>query len=215
MDYATHYDRLIARARGRVLAGYRERHHVLPRCMGGTDAPANLVDLTPEEHYVAHQLLVKMHTGVRGLAHAAVKMAKQCRGRKAYGWLRRAHARATTAQRLADWKGDDYRARQSERMKGNVLFAGRSHTTDAREKVAISKRGVKRGPLPASWRANLSAAVSGKKRGPLSVEHRAKLSTARIGNKNALGKSPSPETRAKIAAALCARAQRMREVSVG
>ena len=27
--------------------------------MGGTDDEENLVELTPEEHYVAHQLLVK------------------------------------------------------------------------------------------------------------------------------------------------------------
>lgn len=46
MNYAAHYERLIERAKNRVLEGYRERHHILPRCMGGTNAPDNLVDLT-------------------------------------------------------------------------------------------------------------------------------------------------------------------------
>src|SRR3990167_9315455 len=98
MNYALHYDRLIARARSRTLTGYRERHHVLPRCMGGSDASENLVDLTGEEHYVAHQLLVKMYPTVRSLATAAMWMAKRVTGNKAYGWLRRRHALAVVAQ---------------------------------------------------------------------------------------------------------------------
>lgn len=75
MNYSYHYDRLITRARCRILSGYRERHHVIPRCMGGTDAIDNLVNLTPEEHYVAHQLLVKMYPGIRGLIFAIVLMS--------------------------------------------------------------------------------------------------------------------------------------------
>jgi len=29
--------------------------------MGGSDDKSNLVDLTPEEHFLAHQLLLKIH----------------------------------------------------------------------------------------------------------------------------------------------------------
>lgn len=61
MNYKKHYDLPITRGKNRMLEGYVERHHIIPRCMGGTDDLENLVDLTPEEHYVAHQLLVKMN----------------------------------------------------------------------------------------------------------------------------------------------------------
>ena len=74
MNYQAHYDRLIHRARNRVLEGYVERHHVLPKCMGGSDATDNLVQLTAAEHFVAHQLLCKLHPGVKGLAFAVVAM---------------------------------------------------------------------------------------------------------------------------------------------
>ena len=77
MNYTTHYQRLIARARIRALTGYRERHHVIPRCMGGDDSPTNLVGLTPEEHYVAHQLLVKMYPWSKKLLSAVVLMAQR------------------------------------------------------------------------------------------------------------------------------------------
>jgi len=37
---------------------FLERHHILPVCMGGTDDDTNLILLRPEEHYIAHKLLV-------------------------------------------------------------------------------------------------------------------------------------------------------------
>lgn len=61
MNYVAQYLKLIERARNRILDGYKERHRVKPRCLGGDDVQENLVYLTPEEHYVAHQLLVKIY----------------------------------------------------------------------------------------------------------------------------------------------------------
>jgi len=91
MNYTKHYDRLIDRARCRQVEGYTELHHVLPKCMGGDNLEYNLVKLYPEEHYVAHQLLVKMYPNVVGLIWAAVNMSNQTtrRSNKLYGWLRR------------------------------------------------------------------------------------------------------------------------------
>ena len=38
-----------------------ELHHILPRCLGGSDEKENLVLLTPREHFLAHYLLWKIH----------------------------------------------------------------------------------------------------------------------------------------------------------
>jgi len=94
MNYQLIYDRIVARGKERVLEGYKERHHIVPRCFGGTDDPDNLVELTPEEHYVCHQLLVKIHPGHVGLIYAANMMATcDAHGgrsvNKRYGWLKR------------------------------------------------------------------------------------------------------------------------------
>ena len=35
MNYQRIHDAIIDRARNRTLQGYREKHHVIPRCMGG------------------------------------------------------------------------------------------------------------------------------------------------------------------------------------
>ena len=97
MNYLAHYTRLITRARDRVLSSHTESHHIIPRCIGGTDEKTNLVDLTPEEHYTAHQLLVKIYPDNRELIHAAVMMTVEGKNHnrsknKLYGWLRRKHS---------------------------------------------------------------------------------------------------------------------------
>jgi group I intron endonuclease len=56
------YDQLInniLNARGRFSCGdeYHERHHIVPKCMGGSDDEENLIDLFAREHFEAHRLL--------------------------------------------------------------------------------------------------------------------------------------------------------------
>ena len=36
-------------------------HHIIPKHMGGTDDPTNLIELTVEEHAEAHRLLYEQH----------------------------------------------------------------------------------------------------------------------------------------------------------
>ena len=60
MNYQKIYNKLINRAKNRNIMGYVEKHHIIPKCLGGEDCKTNLVNLTPEEHYLAHQLLVKI-----------------------------------------------------------------------------------------------------------------------------------------------------------
>lgn len=89
MNYVQIYDRLIQRALQRIPEGYVERHHIIPRCMGGDDDNTNLVALTPEEHFLAHILLVKIHPDHRNLIFAVQKMTQGRSRNKMYGWLKR------------------------------------------------------------------------------------------------------------------------------
>jgi hypothetical protein len=94
MDYKKIYNALIDRARNRVLDCYKEKHHIIPKCIGGTDDQLNLVDLTPEEHYVAHQLLVKLYPKHVGIARAVAMMISNRPNNKMYGWVRRRFSEA-------------------------------------------------------------------------------------------------------------------------
>lgn len=65
MDYQRIYREFIndRKAREADLKGYTERHHILPRCIGGGDNACNLIRLTAEDHIFAHLLLAKAYGG--------------------------------------------------------------------------------------------------------------------------------------------------------
>lgn len=93
MNYHNIYLKLIERSKSRTLEGYVEKHHILPRCMGGSDDIENIVILTAEEHYVAHQLLAKIYPDNSALTYAAHMMVRNRPSNKYYGWLRKRFAK--------------------------------------------------------------------------------------------------------------------------
>lgn len=94
MNYQKIYHLLVERGKSRTIDDFTETHHILPKCMGGTDEASNLVELTPEEHYLAHQLLCKLYPFNGALAIAASMMSCNRPTNKLYGWIRRRHALA-------------------------------------------------------------------------------------------------------------------------
>ncbi len=72
MNYQLIHDSIIDRAKTRVLPKevYTERHHIKPRCMGGSDDKSNLVDLTAKEHFIVHKLLVEIYPTSNELVNA-------------------------------------------------------------------------------------------------------------------------------------------------
>lgn len=69
MNYQRIYDALMAsRKANKTPDSYHEKHHIIPRSMGGTDENSNLVELTGREHYLAHWLLARIHGGSQWVA---------------------------------------------------------------------------------------------------------------------------------------------------
>lgn len=60
MNYQDFINDILNR-RGRFNCGdqYHERHHIKPKCMGGTNDKENLIDLFAQEHFIAHKLLAE------------------------------------------------------------------------------------------------------------------------------------------------------------
>lgn len=109
MNYNKIYDALITRGKNRVLEGYKEKHHIVPRCLGGTDDKENLVDLTGREHFIAHLLLVKINNNHRSLVRAATYMCSSSNSHglnrsrnRLYGWLREQFSLAHSLGQLGD-----------------------------------------------------------------------------------------------------------------
>lgn len=78
MDYQKVYNALILKRTAKPLKKtkelYTELHHIVPRCLGGSDDKENLVRLTAREHFIAHRLLTKIHVGHTKLALSVILM---------------------------------------------------------------------------------------------------------------------------------------------
>lgn len=205
MNYRQHHDLLVDRARHRVINAYTERHHVIPRCLGGSNDALNIVLLTPEEHFMAHKFLVKLHPDHLGLLTALMLMSRNPDGgprqnNKLFGWIRRKLSKRRTGMKSTD------------AMKAAVSKAqkGRRRSQEWIERMIALNRGKKRSPEVVQ---RIKAAVIGPCRTP---EFREKISRIHKGRKHSaqskenmrrahMGKVTSEATKAKLSAAAMGR----------
>jgi 5-methylcytosine-specific restriction endonuclease McrA len=78
MEYEKIYNSICQRGQtNRNLGSYVERHHIIPRCMGGTNDETNITTLTYREHFIVHSLLVRIHKEHRGVNYAFLCMLRK------------------------------------------------------------------------------------------------------------------------------------------
>lgn len=126
--------------------GYAELHHALPRSLGGSDDPENIVRLPVREHVMAHIALARAigdQNFGRGMANAATLMLSGQRGEM------------LTIEQAAEAR--ELMAR-SRRGAGHPMF-GLRHTAEAREKMSAANRGK---VLTSCHREKIAAAHRGK-----------------------------------------------------
>lgn len=118
----------------RVLEGYVEKHHIIPKSMGGSDSSENLVKLTAREHFIAHLLLTKftIDESKCKMQFALWNMLNRDNGirttSKFYSVLREKHAMFLSEY----YSGEN-----------NPMF-GKKHSENTKNKISFSCTGLKR-----------------------------------------------------------------------
>lgn len=176
MNYAKIYERFIAARRlvERDLT-YFEKHHIIPRSLGGGNGMANLIRLSPDDHFFAHLLLAKIYGSK--MIYAAQMMRNRVgkvRGRLArdrYAWVARLHAQVARAANLGKKSSPQHRANMAKAMTGKTM------TAEARAKISASLQGH---TASAEARAKMSEAAKGRTQSPESI---AKTAAANRGRK--------------------------------
>jgi len=179
MNYQKIHNQIINRAKQRELDGYKERHHIVPRCLGGDDNIDNIVLLTAREHFIIHKLLCRMYPNEDKLFFAYRMMA--------------------VMKNSKDNNRDYYvSAREFEEIR--IL---------ANEKIGNAARGRKMPPRPQEvidkviatrkrngyrhsieTRKKISEKTKGK---TLSMEHVQNLRKSHLNNPKVTGKASTPE----------------------
>lgn len=195
--YRKHYEKLVARAKARKLEQYVEKHHIIPRCFGGLNCPDNMVELTPEEHFVAHQFLTVAFPNNKKLMHAAKMMTTNKWGRrsnKLYGWLRQ---RLSENQRGKNHH--NYGKKASPITISKMSATRKDRTVPEETKLKMSEAQKNRPPISEETRLKMSASQKTK---VVTEEHKANISKSLKGNKFALGTKQTKETCLKISDSL-------------
>ena len=138
MNYSKIYDQLIDKAKNRITKIRGEKHHILPRSMGGNNSKNNIVKLTFHEHFVAHLLLWKIYPNT-GMAYAI--------------WMMSHTRRIRITGRMYELLRSDISDKVSRQMKDKAV------TEETRKKM--SESGIGR-IFTEEHKANISAGRIGK-----------------------------------------------------
>ena len=118
------------------LSGYFEKHHIVPKSIGGSNTLDNIVFLSAEDHFRCHKLLVEITEG-------------QDNGKMCSGLWRMMNKQSRNQDRQFTFTEEEYKiARMNhstahrERMTGDKNpFKNKKHTSETKELMSLSKKG--------------------------------------------------------------------------
>lgn len=126
----------ILNTRGRFNCGdeYHERHHIIPKCMGGSNEEDNLIDLFAKEHFIAHKLLVLENPNNEKLM---------------YAWWMMSNYSGNESQNRYKVSPEEYEAakiKMSNIVKGLFANGGhpmlnKHHSEETKRKISEAKKG--------------------------------------------------------------------------
>ena len=143
------------------------KHHIIPKHMGGTDDPSNLVELTVEEHAEAHRKLFEEHgrwqdeLAWKGLAKIIGKEEIINRLSASNGFFGKNHSDEWKINHSKTMSGrkmtDEHKKKISQSNKGKVFSEetrkklsiarignknriGKTHSEETRKKMSLAKK---------------------------------------------------------------------------
>jgi 5-methylcytosine-specific restriction endonuclease McrA len=142
--YYTWYYNIINRARSRDISPdiYVEKHHIIPKSLGGSNSADNLVRLTAREHYICHRLLIKMTSGhnKRKMSYAVRRMMTGNRfqervilNSKKYEYIRKYINKISYGRKHSE----------EDKLKISRALKGRKFTNTHKKNLSLSKKGKK------------------------------------------------------------------------
>ena len=160
--YSKVYFSIIRSAKSTPRIGYTEKHHIIPKSLGGDNSKENLVRLSAREHFVCHLLLTRMVNNPKKLMSLRFAVAKfrQCNSNQ-------------NRHMLTSWEFEQVRIAHS--LAAKEFATGRKRapvTEETREKLSAALKGK-----PSPLRGKVGA-TKGRK---LSEEHCRKISESQIG----------------------------------
>lgn len=164
MNYVRVYNEIIHSRISNSPDGYFERHHIIPRALGGLDEITNIVKLTAREHFIAHCLLARIYGGTMWVAILRMKGGRSLSERyinsKLYESARISWSKWLSKNQIGE-KNHFFGKTLTEEHKRKLSISGSLRKLTEEHKINISKS--HKGIVPSvESKEKMSAAKKGK-----------------------------------------------------
>lgn len=147
--YARAYHNLIASRKNRSIKGYTETHHIVPKCLGGTNDESNLIRFTAREHFIAHLLLVKAIKDPKGRTKMAFALSRLAHGNsknytnnsRTYQYIQELNSKASSERTKEWWSQFSAEERSQMRSGKNNGRYGIEVKQSTRDKIGKANKG--------------------------------------------------------------------------
>ena len=154
MNYQKIYDDICKRGQERQLPKevYTEKHHIVPKCLGGGNEKSNLTVLTAREHFLVHYILTRIYPNNSKIWNACFKM---CTGgesqtrfipdSKLYEFIKielnKLKKGQTYEQLYGQERADEIKQKISKKLTGKIV------SKITRQNMSIARTGVSLGSI--------------------------------------------------------------------
>ena len=163
--YTLWYYSIVNNAKSRHLDKkvYVERHHIIPRCLGGDNDKDNIATLTAREHFICHIILTKITEGREKymMIHAAIGMKRSRKYQKRYINSRLYETVRKEFAQISSLRNKGKKASAETRAKLSLAGKGRVFTQEHKDKISKALKGKPKGPMSDSEKLKRSVANKG------------------------------------------------------
>lgn len=155
MDYLKIYNTIIKKAieqNRNPKDRYYEKHHIIPKCIGGNNTKENLIFLTPREHFLCHRLLCLIYPTELKLKFALWYMSNNNKyfiSSRTYEHIRNELSNALTGKNIEELYGTEKANEMKEKMslaRKNVpweIYFGEERAKELKKKLIERRTGAK------------------------------------------------------------------------
>lgn len=136
------YFAIIEHRKAKGVPQFFEKHHIIPRSLGGSNDTNNIIALTPREHFICHLLLARFTEGVAKskMTYAIQQMSLTPNNQSRLNFIRNYKVNSYVYSFLKENRKGRGPMSEEQKIKISKTLSGRKHTDKTKQKISNNHR---------------------------------------------------------------------------